>query len=116
MNHKLLGKQGEEFAARYLEAHGYRVRERNFSCRLGEIDLVAEDGGVLVFVEVKARQGYRYGLPQEAVTPAKQARLRKLAQYYLLTHGGSERPCRFDVLALSFSGGKISPTLIRGAF
>lgn len=117
VNNKLLGARGEDIAARYLAARGYRIRERNFRCRLGEIDLVAEDGGVLVFVEVKARRSGRFGLPQEAVTPLKQARLRRLAQYYLLTHGGLERPCRFDVLAVTFGpGGEAKAELIRGAF
>ncbi|MDK2925870.1 MAG: putative endonuclease [Bacillota bacterium] len=117
MNRKALGAEGEKMAAAYLAARGYRIRERNFRCRLGEIDVVAEEGGTLVFIEVKTRRSRRFGLPQEAVTPAKQARLRRLAEYYLLTHGGGDRPCRFDVLGITIGpDGKAHVDLIRGAF
>lgn len=117
MNHKTLGAEGEKMAVAYLAARGYRIRECNFRCRLGEIDLVAEEGGTLVFVEVKTRRSRRFGLPKEAVTPAKQARLRRIAEYYLLTHGGGDRPCRFDVLGVTIGpNGKPHMDLIRGAF
>jgi putative endonuclease len=113
---KEVGTRGEDFAVRYLTARGYRIHSRNFRCRLGEIDIVAEEQGKLVFVEVKTRHGDRYGLPQEAVTPAKQERLRRLAQYYLSVKRITDRPCRFDVLALTIGGDEIKPVLIRGAF
>lgn len=117
MNNKVLGVQGEQVAAAYLTAHGYRIRERNFRCRLGEIDLIAEEGGRVVFVEVKTRRGHHYGLPQEAVNRAKQERLRRLAEYYLRGHGGLDRPCRFDVLAITaLPDGTARVELIRGAF
>ncbi|MDK2855132.1 MAG: putative endonuclease [Bacillota bacterium] len=117
MNHKVLGAEGEKMAVAYLATRGYRIRERNFRCRLGEIDVIAEEGGTLVFIEVKTRRSRRFGLPQEAVTPAKQARLRRLAEYYFLTHGGADRPCRFDVLGITIGpDGKARMDLIRGAF
>ena len=79
MNNKAVGGLGEDFAVYYLESCGYRIIERNFRCRLGEIDLIAQDGKTLVFVEVKTRRSRRYGSPQEAVTTAKQAKLRTVA-------------------------------------
>ena len=93
-----LGLEGEEAAARHLESRGLRVVERRWRCRAGEIDLVAEDGGVLVFVEVKARGGAGYGTPAEAVTPSKQRRLVTLASWFLAERDAHERPCRFDVV------------------
>jgi putative endonuclease len=80
---KRLGQRGEELAAAQLEKRGYVVRERNWRCPTGEIDIVAEDGGCLVFVEVRTRRGREYGTPEESVTPAKQAKLVELAQTYL---------------------------------
>jgi len=117
MNRKALGTEGEKMAVAYLTARGYRIRERNFRCRLGEIDLVAEEGRTLVFIEVKTRRSRRFGLPKEAVTLTKQARLRRIAEYYLLTHGGGDRPCRFDVLGVAIGpDGRAHMELIRGAF
>src|ERR1700680_3827737 len=77
------GTMGEAAAARYLTERGYHVLERNFRCRGGEIDLIALDGGTLVFIEVKLRRTLARGSPLEAVTPLKQARVRKAAQQYL---------------------------------
>jgi putative endonuclease len=93
-----LGLAGEEAAARHLEAMGLRVVERRWRCRAGEIDLVAEDGDVLVFVEVKARGGDGYGSPAEAVNPRKRHRLATLASWYLVERKAHDRPCRFDVV------------------
>ena len=76
---KALGRLGEELVARALAARGYRIRERNWRCPAGELDIVAEDGDVLAFVEVKTRRGREFGTPEEAVTPAKQAKLVELA-------------------------------------
>ncbi|UCC64266.1 MAG: YraN family protein [Anaerolineae bacterium] len=80
---KALGRLGEELAARALAAQGYRIRERNWRCPDGELDIVAEDGDVLAFVEVKTRRGREFGTPEEAVTPAKQAKLVELAATYV---------------------------------
>lgn len=101
---KLLGRQGEEAAAQYLENNGYRVLYRNYRCQLGEIDLIALDGGVLVFVEVRARSGDQYGLAQESVTGRKQNKLRQLAWHYLKASGKTGSACRFDVVAILFDG------------
>lgn len=95
-----LGREGEELAAEHVKGLGWRVLARNWRCRYGELDLVAEDGRTLVFIEVKARSTRRRGAPEEAVDAAKQARLSRIAAAYLAAHGASDRPCRFDVVAV----------------
>ena len=99
---RALGAAGESAAARYLERRGYRIVEVNVRCRLGEIDLVACDAGVIVFVEVKGNRGWRYGAPEEMVTPAKQRRLTRLAAWYLQRRSWFGRPARFDVVAVDW--------------
>ena len=94
-----LGAWGEEKAARFLTEQGYTVLARNFHSRYGEIDLIAEDGEFLVFVEVKLRASVSHGLPEETVTPRKQEKLRLTAETYLQTHETDKQP-RFDVVAL----------------
>lgn len=95
-----LGQDGEARAAAFVEALGFKVLARNWRCRHGELDLVAEDGRTLVFIEVKARSSRRRGSPEEAVDAAKQARLARVAAAFLSAHGASGRPCRFDVVAV----------------
>lgn len=108
IHRKQLGFKGEEAALRYLENNGYRILSRNYSCSLGEIDMVAMDGEVLVFVEVRSRSGTDFGLAQESITSRKQSRLRQLAWYYLKTEGRTGSDCRFDVIAILFDGeGKV---------
>ena len=79
-----------------------RVLGRNYRCRVGEIDIVADDGGTLVFVEVKERRGDSHGSAVEAVTPLKQRRVVRAARLYAATHGLSDSPVRFDVLAIDW--------------
>jgi putative endonuclease len=98
-----LGRTGERLAAETLIEQGYRILERNFRCRHGEIDLVAEDQHDLVFVEVKTRRGNIFGRPEEAVTLHKQRKLVDVATYYLDLHACSERPWRIDVVAVQLS-------------
>lgn len=98
-----LGSKGETLARRFLEKSGYRIIERNFRTRLGEIDLIAYDGMTLVFVEVKTRSDHSFGAPQEAVTRQKQQRIIRVAQYYLSSHKEDDRPVRFDVVAVTDS-------------
>jgi putative endonuclease len=80
---KKLGAWGESVAAHHLEAKGYRIVARNWRCTYGEVDLIAQAGEELVFVEVKTRRGREMGSPEEALTPAKQKKLMKLAQIYV---------------------------------
>ena len=98
------GRAGEERAARWYAAEGYRVVARNWRCAEGEIDLVCEDAatGTVVFCEVKSRSSDRYGSPFEAVTPRKQAKVRALATRWLRDHRGevAARRIRFDVAAV----------------
>ncbi|TBR19449.1 YraN family protein [bacterium] len=107
-----LGSEGEALVAEHAARLGWRVLERNWRCRYGELDLVAEDGGTVVFVEVKTRSSRRRGAPEEAVDARKQARLARLAAAYLSERGWLERPCRFDVAAVE--GGEVR--LLRAAF
>ena len=96
MSTKQDGDWGEALAAEYLEAHGCRIVEREWRCRFGEIDLIAEKDGMLLFVEVKLRSNLRYGMPREYVTAKKQEKLRAAALLYLSMHG-LDAPARFDV-------------------
>ncbi len=94
------GARGEDLARDYLVRAGYRILARNVRTRGGEIDLVAEDRGTLVFVEVKTRTGDRFGDGLEALTPAKRRRLLRTAQLYLLETGSGDRAIRFDTLGV----------------
>ena len=94
-----LGAWGEDRAAALLEQEGYRIRTRNFRCRFGEIDLIAEKENVLAFVEVKLRKSSRHGEAREFVTASNQQRLRTTASFYLAGHAWAQaRQPRFDVL------------------
>ncbi len=99
---KQLGDTGEEMAARELMRRGYRVLERNWRCPEGELDLVAEQDGTLVFVEVRTRRGDRFGTPEESITPAKRAHLIASAQAYLQAHS-LDCDWRIDVIAIEMS-------------
>jgi putative endonuclease len=97
-----LGKHGEDLAVRELERRGYEILARRFRTRCGEIDIIARDGDVLVFVEVKARAGAECGTAAEAVTPHKQRQVVRMATAYLAAHETGDRPCRFDVVAIDW--------------
>jgi len=102
---KGLGARGESLAATYLQQQGYVILARNWrASRLGEIDIVAREEDCLVLVEVKTRRSRDYGLPEESVTPAKQARLLSLAQAYLAEEvGDQDVNWRIDVVAVEIS-------------
>jgi putative endonuclease len=97
-----VGRFGEDLAARHLQQAGYTLLDRNWRCREGELDIVALDGRTVVFVEVKTRSSAAYGRPAEAVTPAKLARLRRLAVQWLAAQPEDARwpEVRFDVVAV----------------
>ena len=109
---RAFGQAGEDQAAAWYRARGYRVHARNWRCREGELDLVVSRGRTLVFVEVKTRRTARFGLPAEAITPTKQRRLRELAHRYLQTTGTRPGSLRFDVV--SILGGELE--VISAAF
>lgn len=111
------GRDAESLACRHLQARGLRLIERNYRSRPGEIDLIMEDAGSLVFVEVRYRRQTRFGSGAESVDRHKQARIAACAQVYLQTHPGmAARPCRFDVV--SISGEEVDPCIewIQDAF
>lgn len=103
MSTRNLGFLGEQIASKYLEKLGYKIIERNFHCRIGEIDIVALDQDILVFVEVKARWGEEFGLPEEAITPWKIRKIIKTADYYKLLHPQSPDSLRIDAVAIDLS-------------
>lgn len=101
INRRKIGADKEAFVCEWLSRHGYRILERNFRCRSGEIDIVAREGGYLVFIEVKYRSHDANGLPEEAVDLRKQRVISRVALYYLRRYGYAEAtPVRFDVVAL----------------
>ena len=101
MNKRKAGALGEERAAEYLESRGVKIVTRNFRCRQGEIDLIGQHEGYLVFVEVKYRKTDRKGNALEAVNLPKQRQICKTADYYRYIHGlGAFTPVRYDVVAL----------------
>lgn len=111
------GRAAEEAAAAWLATQGYQILERNVVNHAGEIDLVARDsGGVLCFIEVKARATATFGPAIAAVGPAKRRRLSRAAALHLALRGLHRNPCRFDVLGLDWTGTAWRYTLVRDAF
>ena len=100
------GQAGEDRACRYLAEHGYSVRARNFRCRTGEIDVVAEQDGVVVFVEVKERTSDGHGRGFESVTRAKRLRVIQAARLYASRFGLTEARLRFDVISIDWRDGR----------
>jgi putative endonuclease len=112
-----LGSLGEHVAATYLTDAGLRVLDRNWRCREGELDIVAREADALVFCEVKTRRGTGFGHPVEAVTVAKQRRLRTLAQRWLAAHDEHAPDVRFDVVGVLVRPGRPAlVTHLRAAF
>ena len=102
-NNITTGQIGEEAASKFLTTLGYRIIERNYRKNYGEIDIIAIDGHVLVFIEVKTRKGNTYGLPEEAITPWKINHLIKSVKYYQLTHDKLGHDIRIDVVSISLT-------------
>jgi len=100
-DNKNLGKQGEGVAVEFLKKQGYRVVERNYRTRKGEIDVVCEHSGCIIFVEVKTRRSLAFGHPEEAVDERKQRRMAQIAVDYLTENSlWGKVDCRFDVVAI----------------
>jgi putative endonuclease len=110
-----LGIEGEELAVRFLKKKGYKIVSRNFKSPVGEMDIIAEDGDTLVFIEVKTRTDDSFGHPFEAVTPRKREKLRKVALGYL-KHSRRDVPSRFDVLSIETDGANHKIEHIKDAF
>ena len=114
---KSLGKLGEDLAREHLKKSGCKILEQNYQVRMGEIDLIVEDSGTLVFVEVKTRSDSTHGSPFDAVTPAKQKQLSKVALFYLGRHEMHDRPARFDVVSVQIrTGAPPKLEIIKNAF
>jgi putative endonuclease len=95
-----LGRKGEELARQLLQEKGYRVLESNYRCAAGEMDIIARDGDYVAFVEVRTRRGQEFGTPEESVTPAKKARLIRVAQSYLQERDLENMDWRIDLVAI----------------
>jgi putative endonuclease len=113
---QLLGQEGERLAERYLKKKGYRLVERNYRCPAGELDLIALDRHVIVFVEVKTRTDDRFGGPLDSVHWRKQQRMIRAAQFFLSQKSLHQREARFDVVGVSFVDQKPVVEHIQNAF
>ena len=110
------GAEGEDLACRHLAAQGFAILARNFRCRSGEVDVIARDGGVTVFVEVKHRRGSGHGAGHESVTFGKRRRIVRAARIFASARGLSESPLRFDVVSIDETDGVPHLRHDRGAF
>lgn len=113
---KEIGQKGENLAVDYLQNAGYTVLERNYRCKLGEIDIIARDNDTLVFIEVRSRSSLAFGLPQESINRRKRHQISKVALEYMIRRKLKNIPARFDVVAVSFEGRKEKVDLIKDAF
>ena len=98
MNTRKSGIEGENIAVEYLKKQGYQILERNFSTKIGELDIIAKDKDTIVFVEVKTRENTKFGQPIESITPQKVRNIIRTAQWYLSAKRKYNSPCRFDVI------------------
>lgn len=109
MKRREVGILGEKLASDFLKKRGYRIRETNYRCREGEIDIIATQKDCLVFIEVRAKRGLGFGSPEESITPLKKEKLRSVAYHYLGAHEDLPSVWRIDVVAIEMdSKGKPS--------
>ena len=113
---KELGRRGEELALRFLKKSGYKIIERNYVCKMGEMDIIAQEKDTLVFVEVKTRTSMDFGPPQLAVNPTKQMQLSKVALNFLKEKRLEDVKARFDVVAIVLKPAGEEVELIKDAF
>lgn len=113
-----LGKEGEDIAVDFLAKSGYRIVQRNYKNKLGEVDIIARDKGTLAFIEVKTRTSLAFGYPQEAITAAKQRQLNKVALSYLKQYNLLQSSARFDIVSILLDNGHRAPevSIIKNAF
>ncbi len=111
MSTKSTGNYGEDLACNFLKEQGYKILERNYRIRGGEIDIVARDKDVLAFVEVKTRYSHEYGLPAEAMTYFKIKALLKTVQFYLSQYHLFDKPYRLDFISVDFTDNKSNPNI-----
>lgn len=96
--HLKRGNAAEQIAAVFLQQKGLKLLEKNFRCKYGEIDLIMQDGKTLVFIEVRLRSNNHFGGAAESITPTKQNKLSRTAEFYLQNH--DNQPCRFDAILM----------------
>jgi putative endonuclease len=113
---KQFGLTGEALAETYLKQAGYRILERNYRTKLGEIDIIAKDHDTIVFIEVKTRRSEHYGSPKWAVTPKKQRKISMVALLYLKSTRQSRARARFDVVSIGPLEQNTRIELIKNAF
>ncbi len=111
-----LGRFGEDLAFKKIKRLGYKKIIRNYRCSVGEVDLVANDGDTLVFIEIKTRKGKSTGYAKEAVNARKRKQLSKVALFYMKSNDCTEAKARFDVIAISINGGKPQIEVVKNAF
>jgi putative endonuclease len=111
-----VGQEWERVAEKHLKKAGYRIRDRNVRMKVGEIDIIAEEKGVLCFIEVKGRSSLAFGVPAEAITLEKQRRLYRAAEIYLQRERLRDSICRFDVVAILDEGRGETVEILRDAF
>lgn len=95
-----LGREGEDFATDYLQKQGYEIIDRNFECKQGEIDIIAKEKNEYVFIEVKTRQNFHYGMPCESVNERKQKHIWNATRYYIYSHKLEDQYIRIDVIEI----------------
>jgi putative endonuclease len=113
---KTLGEKGEDIAAAFLKKKGYNILFRNYKCSFGEIDIIAKHKKILSFIEVKTRSTKKYGLPQEAVTLAKQTKISRVALEFVQRYKMDNRAARFDVVSVQYLNDGCEVDLIENAF
>lgn len=100
MDNKLLGNWGEKLAQKVLKKKGYKLLECNYTCPIGELDIIANHNGYLVFIEVKTRSNTQFGEPFEAVSYSKRHKMEQLASYYMNINNLNDKKARFDVVSI----------------
>jgi putative endonuclease len=113
---KEIGQKGEDLAVAFLKGLQYVILERNYRCKLGEVDIIARDNDTLVFIEVRSRSSLAFGLPQESINRRKRHQISKVALEFMSRRRFKNTPARFDVIAISFEQGKEKVDHIRDAF
>jgi putative endonuclease len=116
LNKRSEGAKGEAMAVDYLEKKGYHILQRNYRFERGEIDIVAELGAILVFIEVKARSSHAFGRPEESVTERKQKQIKAVADGYIFEKEIGDRECRFDIIAITSNRFGVKIKHLEGAF
>jgi putative endonuclease len=109
------GTDSESVAVNYLKKHGYKIVNRNYRTKIGEIDIIAKDGDTIVFIEVKARKTKGYN-PKEAVTKSKKRKISMVALYYLKSTRQSNARARFDVVSIGSKNNAIAVEIVKNAF